>query len=115
MHQALPPRKSSQPPIYARPSVSSAFRRKQLKAIAIIALGTIAVYYLLTKLLSSSVEIIPSGTPEVVIVTVLDPDIREEYAAKIKENREDYVSRYGINSIATICFESQWANAADRL
>ncbi|MCJ1243932.1 hypothetical protein MMC30_001129 [Trapelia coarctata] len=95
MHQALPPRKPSQPPIYARASVSSAFRRKRVKAVALIAFGTIAVYYLLTKLLWSSVDVIPSGTPEVVIVTVLDPDIREEYVAKIKENREDYVARHG--------------------
>jgi len=115
MHQALPPRKSSQHPIYARASVSSALRRKRLKAVALIALGTVAVYYLLTKLVWSFGEGIPSGTPEVVIVTVLDPNIRDEYAAKIKENREEYASRHGTKHITRLRLETRSANAVDRL
>lgn len=115
MHQALPPRKSSQPPIYARASVSSTLRRKRLKALALVAFGTLAVYYLLTKLLSSSVAVTPSGTPEVVIVTVLEPDIRDEYVAKIKENREDYASRHGTKRTTRTQLKTRWANAVGRL
>lgn len=107
MHQALPPRKSSQPPIYARASAYSTLRRKRLKAVVLVALGTIAVYYLLTKLVWSSGEGIHPGTPEVVIVTVLDPDIRDEYAAKIKENREEYAFRHGTSYITRLRLETQ--------
>lgn len=98
MHQALPPRKFSHSPNYARNTLSSSFRRKRLKTGALISCGVLAVYWILTKLLfSSSALHIPSGTPEVVIVTVLDPSLSTEYVAKIKENREEYAARYGMN------------------
>jgi hypothetical protein len=38
---------------------------------------------------------IPTGAPEVVIVTVLDPSMSEEYVATVKENRQDYAKRHG--------------------
>lgn len=94
MHQALPPRKSSQNPTYARASIASNLRRKRLKVAALLVLG-IGVIFLLRTLSWSSAERIPIGTPEVVIVTVLDPDLKPEYIAQIKENREDYATRHG--------------------
>ena len=94
MHQALPPRKASQPPIYARSSLSS-YRRKRLKAIGLIACAIITVYFIIAKLLSTSEEHIPSGTPDVVIVTVLDPDIGSQYLVKIKDNRDNYAAKHG--------------------
>ena len=36
-----------------------------------------------------------SGTPEVVIVTTLDPRMSERYNENIKENRREYAARYG--------------------
>ena len=100
MQFALPPRKSSHPPPYARSPRSSLYRRKRLKTGAAIACGAVAFLYILLRLLSSSssstIEIIPAGTPEVVIVTLLDPALGKEYIAKIKENRDDYASRHGM-------------------
>lgn len=37
----------------------------------------------------------PEGTPEVVIVTVMDPSMKDSYIRKMKENREDYAQRHG--------------------
>lgn len=46
--------------------------------------------------MSSSPDRPPAGTPESVVVTVLDPDsMSKEYMERIKENRIDYADRYG--------------------
>lgn len=44
---------------------------------------------------SSSTTSIPPGTPEVVIVTTLDPQMSESFKQNIKDNRRDYASRHG--------------------
>ncbi|MCJ1408047.1 hypothetical protein MMC19_002120 [Ptychographa xylographoides] len=75
--------------------MSSSLRKQRLKYVAIIACGVLAVYFIFSKLFSSSIVSIPYGTPEVIIVTVLEPDLKPEYVTKIKENREEYASRYG--------------------
>lgn len=46
--------------------------------------------------MSSSPDRPPAGTPEAVVVTVLDPDsMSKEYMDRIKENRINYADRYG--------------------
>ena len=75
--------------------MSSSLRRKRLKIAGILACGVLTAYYLLGLLFSTSVEEIPIGVSEVMIVTVLSPDLSREYVARIKENREDYASRHG--------------------
>ncbi|MCJ1421031.1 hypothetical protein MMC32_007393 [Xylographa parallela] len=95
MHQALPPRKFSHAPHYARSTMSSSFRRKRLKIIGLVALGILVLYLGLTSLLSPKAVSIPSGSPEVVIVTVMEPDLGSDYVAQIKENRDEYAARHG--------------------
>ncbi len=96
MHFALPPRKTSHPPPYARPYRSSTIRRRQLQKGAVLASAAILIIYLLTRLLSSSPGRPPAGVPEVVVVTVLDrARMSDAYIAKIMENRDDYAARHG--------------------
>ena len=38
---------------------------------------------------------IPAGTPEVVIITLIDDKISSAYLERIKHNRDDYARRYG--------------------
>ncbi|MCJ1278582.1 hypothetical protein MMC21_006399 [Puttea exsequens] len=96
MHFALPPRKTSHPPPYARASRSSPIRRKQLQFGAIIACGVLLLLYLATYLFSGYSERAPSGTPEVVVVTILDEaTMSDEYRDRIKENRNYYAARHG--------------------
>lgn len=46
---------------------------------------------------------VPSGTPPVVIVTVLDPDnYSKEYLNNIKENRLEYASKHGKGSLMRV-------------
>lgn len=96
MHFALPPRKSSYPPPYARNQRSSAVRRRQLKLVAILGSLALIFIYLLTRLAVSSSDRPPPGTPEVVIVTLLDrKTMSESYIKKIKENRDHYAALHG--------------------
>jgi mannan polymerase II complex MNN11 subunit len=54
-----------------------------------------AVIFILSQVLGGS-EGIPSGTPPVVIVTVLDPDsYTTDYINNIKENRMEYAKKHG--------------------
>ena len=99
MHQALPPRKFSHAPNYTRSTLSSSFRRKRLKVIGLIALGVLVLYLGITNLSSSEAVHIPSGSPEVVIVTVMEPDLSSDYVAQIKENRDEYAARHGEGSL----------------
>lgn len=99
MHFALPPRKSSHPPPYARASRSSPIRRKQILYgtwIGCAVLATITIY-LATRLLSASPDRIPGGSSDAVIVTMIDPEnMSNEYIRRIKENRQDYADRHGL-------------------
>lgn len=96
MHFALPPRKTSHPPPYARPYRSSTIRRRQLQKGAVLASTAILIIYLLTRLVSSSPGRPPAGVPEVVLVTVLDrARMSDAYITKIMENRDDYAARHG--------------------
>ena len=97
MHFAMPPRKTSQPPPYARASRSSPIRRKQLQSVALIACTLLVFIYLGTRLFGSTAEKAPPGTPEVVVVTLLDEaTMSDEYRARIMENRKYYAEKNGM-------------------
>ncbi|KAL8914715.1 MAG: hypothetical protein Q9171_000728 [Xanthocarpia ochracea] len=99
MHFAYPPRKSSHPPAYSARGQSRSLsynQRRQLKIGAIILFSLLLLILILSRLFSNGAERIPPGTPEVVIVTLIDEEnMSKEYIAKIKENRRDYAARHG--------------------
>ena len=96
MHFAMPPRKTSQPPPYARASRSSPIRRKQLQFVALLACALLVLIYLGIRLFGSSGEKAPPGTPQVVVVTLLDEaTMSDEYRARIMENRKYYAEKNG--------------------
>ena len=98
MHFALPPRKTSHPPPYARyRSRPPLLRRSRLRSIAIIACGALAVLLLFFRLSRSASDRPPPGTPPVVIVTPVDEDMfSRSYISKIKKNRDRYAARHGM-------------------
>ena len=96
MHFALPPRKSSQPPPYARSSHASFTQRRKLQYLIAIICGALALIWFGIWSFSDSPKRPPPDTPEVIVVTVIEPGMSREYVAKIKENRENYVARHGM-------------------
>ncbi len=55
-----------------------------------------AVLFILSQVLGAGSERTPSGTPPVVIVTVLDLEsYSQDYISKIKENRIEYAKKHG--------------------
>ena len=114
MHFALPPRKTSIPPLYARKSRGpSALQRQWLKTTALVGGALLAIVFLTRFLLSSSENATPAGTPEVVIVTVIEPSLGKEYVDKIKQNRQFYADRHGRSCAGKHYFV--FANTAYRL
>ena len=63
----------------------------------IIFLASLAVFFAIVRSLSSldTSDYIPPGSPEVVIVTLLDDTLSKSYIDKIKENREYYATQHG--------------------
>lgn len=52
---------------------------------------------IMSRLFGSSKERVPVGTPEVVVVTLIDEEnMSKEYIGKVQENRRYYASRHGI-------------------
>ncbi len=97
MHFALPPRKTSHPPPYTRTYRSTPIRRKQLQFGGIITCAALVLVYLATRLFADSPERPPPGTPETVIVTLLDPvGMSKEYMNRITENRKHYAAKQGL-------------------
>lgn len=101
MHFALPPRKTSQPPPYARAARKSpGFRPQHWRVLGYAVCGILTIYLLFhyAPLSLKLKDSMPPGTPPVVIVTVFDEQhMSDSYVEKIKANREDYASRHGIN------------------
>ncbi|KAL8748073.1 MAG: hypothetical protein Q9184_007513 [Pyrenodesmia sp. 2 TL-2023] len=97
MHGVLPSRKTSHPPPYAaRNSRMSSTRRRQLQLGAILACSALFIIFMISRLFGSSEERIPPGTPEVVVVTLIDDTaMSKEYVGKIQENRRYYASKHG--------------------
>ena len=100
MHFALPPRKSSNPPPYARRSrPSPLLRRRGLQLVAICLCGALFVLFVFSKLFSSA-DGVPPGTPTVVIVTPLDRKVfSSTYIDKVISNREIYAARHGEDAL----------------
>lgn len=113
MQFALPPRKSSQPPLYARSSQTSALRRRQLKTVAVLGLVVISVIYFFSHIFSSGTSVTSTTVangPKVVLVTVLDEQsLSDKYIQRIKQNREDYVKRHGM-SVGPVLFLVDFMN-----
>ena len=96
----MPPRKTSQPPPYARATRSSPIKRKQLKVGGLVVGAILIIIYLITFFFSSPKDYVPYGTPEVVIVTVLDEaTMSTSYRNHIMENRRYYAEKQGWYSI----------------
>lgn len=72
-------------------------RRRQLQLGAILACSALFLIYMISRLFGSSEERIPPGTPEVVVVTLVDEAaMSKEYIGKIQENRRHYASKHGM-------------------
>ena len=89
-------RKTSNPPPYTRLSRTSSDQRRQLQLVAATGCGLLFLIFLVTRIFSTSAERAPPGTPETIIVTVLDRDsMSKDYISKIEENRQAYAARHG--------------------
>lgn len=102
MQFALPPRKTSNPPPYSRPSRSTIQRRNELRTTAVLGCAIISILFLVYYMSASNVPTAVSDVSgisdksKVVIITVLDDDTYgSEYTQRVKENREDYAKRHG--------------------
>src|SRR5438067_8478557 len=103
MHFAMPPsRKLSHPPPYASkfaPARSShlMIRRSRLQAISLLTFGVVAVFFLFSRIFSGSPGRPPAGTPEVVVVTMVERrGFNEGYINNLKKNREEYAEKHGL-------------------
>ncbi|RAH43251.1 putative alpha-1,6-mannosyltransferase subunit [Aspergillus brunneoviolaceus CBS 621.78] len=98
MQFALPPRRAPITPVYGRSPRFSLQRRKQLKAIALLAFALLTIFFLLSQFFytSTGTPAVSASTSSVVIITVLDRVVfSEDYIEKIVKNREDYAKRHG--------------------
>lgn len=100
MHFALPPRKTSFPPPYARVSAQNASsqRRRLFTSLASLLAGLVTIYLIFSIFYSGDTSVSDGAIKNdasVVIVTVLDDSLSEEYVSLIKKNRDDYASRHG--------------------
>lgn len=86
------PRKKSDSTPYSR---ASPRRRRNPRTLALAAVAGLTILYLLYHLFSGpSGPHIPFGTPQVVIVTTIDPTLPLSYRQNIIENRRDYAARH---------------------
>lgn len=64
--------------------------------VAVLACAALMLIYCASRLFSSSNERTPLGTPEVVIVTLMDDaTMSDEYRQRIMENRNYYAKKQG--------------------
>ena len=98
MHFALPPKGAQATPYNHSSRGASSLRRRPLQVTAIVAVAFCTFYLFLSFLFGSSDgEVIPAGTPKIVIITIFDEkSMSKEYIEKIKVNREDYAQRHGM-------------------
>jgi mannan polymerase II complex MNN11 subunit len=118
MHFAMPPRKTSRPPPYARnqssgiaipPALKNLLRSKTRQIIAAITTVVIFLYMISGKGATGSHKSklggwapanIPKANigsgPPVVVVTVIDLKADPAWTQKIKSNREEYAKRHGM-------------------
>ena len=95
-------RKTSNPPPYTRLSRTSSVRRRQLQLAAVAGCVLLSLIFLVTRIFSTSAERAPPGTPETIIVTLLDRDsMSKDYISKVEENRQAYAARHGQCAVPT--------------
>lgn len=106
MQFAVPPRKTSQPPPFARAAAlhNASQRRRQLQLLGYIVLGSLSLWlvygWLSSPVVVDPVEIEPN--PSVVLVTVFnEATMSETFIDQVKKNREDYASRHGYTTFFT--------------
>jgi mannan polymerase II complex MNN11 subunit len=114
MHFAYPGRKASHPPTYAsrpnRSALLNSLRRMPPRLLAIIALGFITFFWLVSKMFGStpSPSIAPSppaftkapaGHPNVVLVTTINPKLDPFFTDALKRNRDEYAVKHGRTSL----------------
>lgn len=66
-----------------------------MQTCALTACAIAALFFIVSALWGGKGSI-PSGTPPVVIVTVLDPSYNKEYIKNIQENRIEYAKKHGM-------------------
>ena len=104
MQFAFPPRKTSNPPPYSRPSRSTIQRRNELRTTAVLGCAIVSILFLVYYMSASNAPAVAGGSgtlekSKVVIVTVVDDETYgSEYIQRMKENREDYAKRHGNES-----------------
>jgi mannan polymerase II complex MNN11 subunit len=109
MHFALPPRKTSQPPPFARvhAKLSANARRRTLQVASYAVLGVLTLYLIFHYLSHSSKRPLkkPDSIPpnqEITIVTVLDESsMSDSYISMIRRNRDDYARRHDYHTFYT--------------
>lgn len=70
-------------------------RRSRAKTIVLCACAIGVVFFILSRILGGG-DGVPSGTPPVVIVTVMDTvGYSKEYQDSVKENRIQYARKHG--------------------
>jgi mannan polymerase II complex MNN11 subunit len=70
-------------------------RRSRVQTVVLFACAVGVVLFILSHIFGGS-DGIPSGTPPVVIVTVVDPkSYSKEYINNIKDNRNEYARKHG--------------------
>ncbi|KAL2857900.1 galactosyl transferase GMA12/MNN10 family-domain-containing protein [Aspergillus pseudoustus] len=118
MQFALPPRKGPAVAPYSRSPFLTYQRRKQLKALGVLSIALLAIFFLLSQLFYSSTgtTAAPIGTSSLVIVTVLDRTLYSDgYLQKITQNREDYAQRHGYtNFFANLSDYDSYLGSAPR-
>ena len=69
---------------------------------AILLAGILLILYLAISLFKPGRERVPSGTPETVVVTVLDDaTMNEQYIKRVVENRKFYAEQHGMKPSAS--------------
>jgi len=102
MHFALPPRKTSFPPPYARVSAKNSLeqRRRQIQYFGYLVCGILTLYLLYSVFSAGDVPTQHGPISEdstVAIVTVFDESsMKDEYMTMVRKNRDDYAERHGM-------------------
>lgn len=98
MHFAYPRKNSNPPPFRPRSARLPLLRKSRLRTIALVLMACAAAAYFLfgSSKPSPYHERVPSGSPPVVLVTVIDPTTWDNaYLKTVRENRETYAAKHG--------------------
>ena len=98
MHFALPPRKTSKPAPYHGSRAPTGFPipriRKRSLGILVAIILLISLFFVFPRKEVVVVEVIPEGTPEIVIVTVFHNAQKKGFADMVIANRLTYAEKY---------------------